>query len=40
VFLKADKDVSYGLVVEVMGEIKESGIERLGMVTEPAIRVK
>lgn len=40
VFLKADKDVSYGLVVEVMGEVKESGIERLGMVTEPAIRVK
>lgn len=40
VFLKADKDVSYGLVVEVMGEVKELGIERLGMVTEPAIRVK
>lgn len=40
VFLKADKDVPYGLVVEVMGEVKESGIERLGMVTEPAIRVK
>lgn len=40
VFLKADKDVPYGFVVEVMGEVKESGIERLGMVTEPAIRVK
>ena len=26
VFLKADKDVPYGLVVEVMGEIKEAGI--------------
>ncbi|MBI5196088.1 MAG: protein TolR [Nitrospirae bacterium] len=35
VFLKADKDVPYGLVVEVMGELKEIGIERLGMVTEP-----
>jgi biopolymer transport protein TolR len=40
VFLKADKDVPYGFVVEVMGEIKEAGIEKLGMVTEPAIRVK
>lgn len=35
VFLKADKDVPYGLVVEIMGEIKEAGIEKLGMVTEP-----
>lgn len=40
VFLKADKDVPYGLVVEVMGEVKDSGIERLGMVTEPAIKVR
>lgn len=35
VFLKADKDVPYGVVVEVMGELREIGIERLGMVTEP-----
>ena len=35
VFLKADKDVPYGLVVEVMGEIKDAGIEKLGMITEP-----
>ena len=40
VFLKADKDVPYGFVVEVMGEIKEAGIEKLGMVTEPSIRTK
>ena len=40
VFLKADRDVPYGLVVEVMGEIKEAGIEKLGMITEPAIRTK
>ncbi len=40
VFLKADKDVPYGFVVEVMGEIKEAGIEKLGMVTEPAIITK
>lgn len=37
VFLKADRDVSYGLVVEIMGEIKEAGIEKLGMVTEPKV---
>ena len=29
IFLKADKDVPYGLVVEVMGEIREAGIEKL-----------
>jgi TolR protein len=37
VFLRADKDVPYGLVVQVMGEIKESGIEKLGMITEPKL---
>lgn len=40
VFLKADKDVPYGFVVEVMGEIKEAGIDKLGMVTEPKISLK
>jgi biopolymer transport protein TolR len=40
VFLKADKDVPYGFVVEVMGEIKEAGIEKLGMITEPKITMK
>lgn len=34
VFLKADKDVPYGIVIEVMGELREIGIEKLGMVTE------
>jgi len=36
VFLKADRDVPYGQVVKTMAEIKGAGIERLGMVTEPA----
>jgi biopolymer transport protein TolR len=40
VFLKADRDVPYGVVVEVMGELKEAGVERLGMVTEPKTRLK
>jgi len=35
VFLRADRNVSYGLVVKVMAEVKEAGIERLGIVTEP-----
>ncbi len=37
-FLKADKDVPYGVVAEVMGEIREAGVEKLGMVTEPSSR--
>ena len=40
VFLRADKDVPYGFVVEVMGEIKGAGIEKLGMITEPKISLK
>lgn len=35
VFLRADRDVSYGSVVRLMGEIKDAGIEKLGIVTEP-----
>ncbi|MCJ7483109.1 MAG: biopolymer transporter ExbD [Thermodesulfovibrionales bacterium] len=40
VFLKADKDVPYGFVVEVMSDVKEAGIEKLGMITEPKITLK
>lgn len=40
VFLKADKDVPYGAVVSVMGELREIGIEKLGMVTEPKARIR
>lgn len=36
VFLKADAGVPYGQVVRAMADIKGAGIERLGMVTEPA----
>ena len=35
-YLRADRDVPYGMVVEVMDAIKQAGIDRLGMVTEPA----
>jgi biopolymer transport protein TolR len=40
VFLKADQDVPYGTVVEIIGDIKDAGIEKLGMVTEPKISLK
>jgi biopolymer transport protein TolR len=36
VYLKADREVPYGLVAQAMAQIKDAGIERLGMVTEPA----
>jgi biopolymer transport protein TolR len=35
VYLRADKEIPYGFVVQVMSEIKEAGVEKLGMVTEP-----
>ncbi len=40
VFLKADKDVPYGVIVMVMGELREIGIEKLGMITEPTARIQ
>ena len=35
VYLRADQDVRYGLVMQTIAEIKQAGIERLGMVTRP-----
>lgn len=35
-FLQADKEVPYGVVVDVMGRIKAAGIEKLGVVAENA----
>jgi biopolymer transport protein TolR len=35
VYLRADKEIPYGVVVKVMSEIKDAGVEKLGMVTEP-----
>jgi biopolymer transport protein TolR len=34
-YLRADRDVPYGTVVQVMDLIKRAGISRLGIVTEP-----
>lgn len=35
VFLRADRNIPYGVVIQVMAEIKGAGVEKLGMVTEP-----
>lgn len=34
VFLRADEGLPYGFVMEVMGKIRQAGIEEIGMVTE------
>jgi biopolymer transport protein TolR len=34
-YLRADQALQYGFVVETMDRVRRSGIEKLGMVTEP-----
>ena len=36
VYLKADKTLDYGFVMRVMATLKRSGVESIGMVTDPA----
>ncbi len=38
VYFRADRSVPYGFVVKVIAEVRNSGIEKLGMVTEPLER--
>jgi biopolymer transport protein TolR len=35
VLLKADKDIPYGFVIQVISLVKRAGIDKLGMITEP-----
>ena len=35
VYMRADRNVPYGFVVEVMAEVRKAGVDRLGMITEP-----
>ena len=35
VLLRADREVPYGFVIKVIAGVKEAGIDKLGMVTEP-----
>ena len=34
VFVRADQDVPYGVVMKVVGNVKEVGIDEVGMITE------
>ncbi|MDO9559111.1 MAG: biopolymer transporter ExbD [Syntrophales bacterium] len=40
IFMRADKTIPYGFVVEVMSEIRKAGVDKLGMITEPPEEVK
>ena len=35
VYLKADKTLDYGFVMQVIATVRRAGVERIGMVTEP-----
>ncbi|MFO7750119.1 MAG: protein TolR [Desulfobacteraceae bacterium] len=35
VYLRADKSVPYGMVVDVMSRVKNAGVEKLGIITLP-----
>ncbi len=35
IYLRADKEVPYGMVIKTMAEIKRAGFDKLGMITRP-----
>jgi len=35
IYMRADRSVPYGFVVEVMSQVRKAGIDKLGMITEP-----
>ncbi len=35
VYLKADRSLSFGFVMYVMAQIRDAGVDKIGMVTEP-----
>ncbi len=37
VYLRADKGVDYGLVVQILAIMKSSGVSDVGLVTEPEV---
>ena len=37
VYVRADQEVRYGLVMKTIAELKQAGIERVGMVTRPTL---
>ncbi|MCX6554311.1 MAG: biopolymer transporter ExbD [Candidatus Aminicenantes bacterium] len=38
VFLKADKSLTYGYIIEVMDIVKNAGVDTVGMIVEPKPR--
>lgn len=34
-FVRADKDVPYGVVADIMARVQAAGVERVGLVTQP-----
>lgn len=40
IFLRADRNVPYGFVVEVMSEVRKAGVDKLGMITDPPEETK
>jgi biopolymer transport protein TolR len=38
IYLQADKDISYGLIVDLMSTCKKAGIERIGLITVPEVK--
>ena len=38
-FIKADRNVRYGKVVNVMSVAKKAGVDRIGMITQPEIKI-
>jgi biopolymer transport protein TolR len=35
IFMRADRNIPYGFVIEVMSEVRKAGVDKLGMITEP-----
>ena len=40
IYLRSDEAVAYGYVAQIMGELKELGIEKIGLVTVPLSKIK
>jgi biopolymer transport protein TolR len=38
VFLKSDRSVPYGMIVEIIARLRRSGVVSLGLVTEPPVK--
>jgi biopolymer transport protein TolR len=39
IYIRADRTVPYGFVIELMAKIKKMGIDNVGLVTEPETRL-